>query len=260
MNFLSIPIVRGDRWERIWMLARIEFKLRYYENKLGLLWALIKPVSQIAMYYIVFQVLLNQRVPNYAIYLWAGLFLWLFFTECTTGMIKVLQAKKYLYTHTNMDKIEIYLSYMLSATISLLINFGIFIIGSMIAGIMPTYHYIYFVLIFLNLFLLSLGATLILSNLFLLFKDISQVWGIITSFGFFLSPILYRGEIFEEKMPWLNYLNPISGIIINARNVLLYARPPDWQMLFFDLAYASVVVLVGFLFLQRLGPRASELL
>lgn len=257
---LPVSISEDNRWERIWLLARIEFKLRYYENKLGLLWALIKPVTQIVMYYMVFQILMNQQVENYAIYLWCGLFLWQFFIECTSGTIKILQTKKYLYTYTNMDKMDIYISHMLSATIGLIINFAIFLVGALIGGIFPTYHYIFFIVIYINLFLLSFGTNLILSNLFLLFKDINQVWGIVISFGFFLSPILYRGELFDEKLPWLNYLNPISGIINNTRNILLYAQYPDWHMLIFDFAYALLIMAVGLFLLRKLGPRASELL
>lgn len=253
------PVV-AHRWERMWMLAKIEFKLRYYENKLGLLWALIKPASQILMYYLVFQVILGQRVPNYAIYLWSGLLVWQFFTESSTGMIKILQTKKYLYTHTNMNKLEIYLSHMMSISISLVINIGIFVIGSLISGIYPSYHYIFFVPVFINLFLLSLGVALLLSSLFLLFKDISQVWGIIVGFLFFLSPILYRGKLFEEKMPILNYANPMAGIIDNARAVMLYEQQPDWAMIGFDFVYASLIMLLGLWMLKRLGPRASELL
>ncbi len=257
---LPVSISEDNRWERIWLLARIEFKLRYYENKLGLLWALIKPVTQIVMYYMVFQILMNQRVENYAIYLWCGLFLWQFFVECTSGTVKILETKKYLYTYTNMDKMDIYISHMLSTTIGLIINFAIFLVGAAIGGIFPTYHYIFFIVIYVNLFLLSFGTNLILSNLFLLFKDINQVWGIVISFGFFLSPILYRGELFDEKLPWLNYFNPISGIINNARDILLYARYPDWYMLIFDFAYALLILGVGLFLLRKLGPRASELL
>jgi len=248
------------RWERMWMLAKIEFKLRYYENKLGLLWALIKPISQILVYYLVFQIIMNQQVPNYAVYLWVGLLIWIFFTEATSGTTKILQTKKYLYTYTNMNKIEIYLSHMMSITIGLLVNLAIFVIGASMSEISPTYHYIYFIPLFLNLAILSLGVSLILSNLFLLFKDISQVWGIIVSFGFFLSPILYRGKVFDEKMPWLNYLNPISGIINNARSILLFGESPDWQMMGFDFVYASFILLLGMYVLRKLGPSAGELI
>lgn len=250
----------SNRVERIWMMAKIEFKLRYYENKLGLAWALIKPVSQIFMYYVVFQVLMAQRVENYVIYLFAGLMLWMFFTEITSGTIKILKTKKYLYEYTNMSKVEIYLASMISSTIGLCFNLMIFLGGAVISGIYPSYHYLYFVVIYINLFILSLGVAFILSNLFLLFKDVTQIWGIIVGFGFFLSPILYRGDLFSAKLPALDYLNPIAGVINNARNILMYAKPPDWQMIAYDLMYALLILLVGIYFLNKYSARASEYL
>lgn len=249
----------AHQWERIWLLARIEFKLRYYESKLGLLWALIKPASQIVMYYLVFQILMRQGVENYAIYLWSGLFIWQFFVETTSGTIKVLEVKKYLYLYTNMNKVEIYLSYMVSSSIGLFINFAIFCVGAAISGVPLTYHYLLFLLLYINLFLLGFGVSLMLSTLYLLFKDISQVWGIVVSFGFFLSPILYRDDLFETRLPWLNYLNPISGIINNTRDVLVYGRMLNWNMILFDMGYALLLVLIGFWMLRKLGSRAAEL-
>lgn len=259
-GFFTSWFYESNRAERIWMMAKIEFQLRYYENKLGLMWALIKPLAQILTYYVVFQVLMNQRVENYVIYLFAGLLLWQFFTEATSGTAKILQTKKYLYEYTNMHKLEIYLASVLSSIIGLVFNLIIFFIGAWISGIYPTYHYIYFLLIFINLFILSFGVSLILSNLFLLFKDILQIWNIVVGFGFFLSPILYRGDLFSKKLAFLDYLNPISGIINNARNVLMFQTNPDWFMLLFDIGYASLFLFVGILLLKRIAPRASELL
>ena len=252
--------IRSNRTERIWMMAKIEIKLRYYENKLGLMWALIKPVSQIVMYYLVFQVLMNQQVENYVIYLFVGLLLWQFFTEATSGTVKILQTKKYLYEYTNMKKIEIYLASMISSAIGLGFNLLIFMAGAAISGIYPTYHYIFFPIIFINIFILSFGVSLILSNLFLLFKDIMQIWGIVVGFGFFLSPILYRGELFSSKLPLLDYLNPIAGIINNSRNILMFSMQPDWSMILFDLLYAALIFLLGWFLLGKYSAKASELL
>lgn len=249
-----------NRAERIWMMAKIEFKLRYYENKLGLLWALIKPISQIVMYYLVFQVLMNHGIDNYVIYLFAGLLLWQFFTETTSGTVKLLQVKKYLYEYTNMRKLEIYLASMISSTIGLIFNLIIFLIGALIVDIYPSYHFVYFILIFINLFILSFGVSLILSNLFLLFKDVTQIWNIVVGFGFFLSPILYRGDLFSQRLQFMDYVNPISGIITNARNVLMFQSNPDWMMLLFDMGYALIIFAIGLLLLKNISPKASELL
>ena len=52
---------RSNKLERLWLLAKIEFKLRYYENKLGLLWALIKPVMDMTIYYVAFKIILKHK-------------------------------------------------------------------------------------------------------------------------------------------------------------------------------------------------------
>src|SRR6266542_2978175 len=119
---------RSNKSERLWLLAKIEFKLRYYENKLGLLWALIKPLMDIAIYYVVFQTIMKQNVPAFASYLFIGLIIWNFFVESTTGTVQILHSKKYLYEYSNMNKLEIYVSTLLSNTIGFFFNFIMFLL------------------------------------------------------------------------------------------------------------------------------------
>lgn len=259
-NKISNLLLNSNKSERIWLMAKIEFKLRYYENKLGMLWALIKPASQIAVYYVVFEIIMKSGVDNYAVYLFSGLLMWLFFSEVTSGTIVILQTKKYLYEYTNMRRIEIYLSSLLSNILGLLFNVGIFIFVAALTGVYPNWHYLLFPLILINLIILSFGVSLILSNLYIYFKDITQIWSIVISFGFFLSPILYSGEVFTESLPYLNYLNPIAGIILNSRDILLYNIMPNWELIFFDYIYAIIILIIGLLVMKKHSKKASELL
>src|SRR5687767_3732775 len=119
---------RSNKIERLWLLAKIEFKLRYYENKLGLLWALIKPLLDLSIFYIVFQVVLKQNIPNFASFLFIGLIIWNFFVESTTGTIQILHVKKYLYEYSNMNKLEIYVSTLFSNSIGFFFNFVMFLL------------------------------------------------------------------------------------------------------------------------------------
>src|ERR1700755_733306 len=119
---------RSNKSERLWLLAKIEFKLRYYENKLGLFWALLKPILDLCIYYVVFKVILKSTTPSFASYLFIGLILWNFFVESTTGTIQILSAKKYLYEYSNMNKLEIYISTLLSNSIGFFFNLVMFIL------------------------------------------------------------------------------------------------------------------------------------
>lgn len=254
-------IGRSNKLERLWLLAKIEFKLRYYENKLGLLWALLKPISEICIYYIAFEVILKQGVSNFISFLFIALILWNFFVECTSGTIQILNTKKYLYEYTNMNKLEIYISTVMSNCIGFFFNFVCFIFYSKFieqgtSSITPVMLYI--IPIFLNLVIFALAFSIILSNIYIVAKDITQVWIVITGVGFWISPILFKLETFRNALPGIDYANPIAGIIINARNVLLYGEVPEWNLFIFDWVYALFLLLIGILLLNKLGKKASE--
>jgi len=252
---------QSNKVERIWLLAKIEFKLRYYENKLGLLWALIKPLMDIVIYYVVFQIILKQNIPAFASYLFIGLILWNFFVESTTGTIQILSTKKYLYEYSNMNKLEIYVSTLLSTSIGFFFNFIMFLIFYNFFEKESTglsIQNVWIVALFVNLFILSLGTSLILSTIYIVAKDISQIWIVFTSFLFFLSPIFYKLSTFQHALPRFDYGNPIAGIIINARRVMMEQTPPNFRLMGFDYVYAIMTLIIGLTFLSRLGSKAAE--
>jgi len=254
-------MISPHKVERLWLLARIEFKLRYYENKLGLFWALLKPVMDMMIYYVVFQVVIRQNIPAFASYLFIGLIFWNFFVESTSGTIQILNTKKYLYEYSNMNKIEIYVSTLMSNTIGFFFNFIMFLLFYNFIekqSLGPSIENLWILAIFANLFLLSLGMSLILSTIYIIAKDINQIWQVAVSFLFFLSPIFYKLSTFQENLPRFDYGNPIAGIIINARRVMMEGRAPDRSLLAWDLLYALIILGLGVFFLHKFGAKAAE--
>lgn len=252
---------RSNKIERLWLLAKIEFKLRYYENKLGLLWALLKPVMDMCIYYVVFKIIMKTDIPAFASFLFIGLICWNFFVESTTGTIQILSTKKYLYEYSNMNKLEIYVSTLMSNSIGFFFNFLMFLIFYNFLeteSIGFSVQNFWIIPLFANLFILSLAASLILSNIYIIAKDISQIWQVFTSFLFFLSPIFYSLKLFKAALPSFDYGNPIAGIIINARKVMMEGNGPDMMLFAWDLSFAVFLLLVGLLTLNKLGSRAAE--
>jgi ABC-type polysaccharide/polyol phosphate export permease len=250
-----------NKLERFWLLAKIEFKLRYYENILGLVWALIKPLSDIAIYYLAFGIIMHNDTPQFVSFLFIGIIFWNFFVESSSGTVQLLATKKYLYEYTNMNKIEIYLSVIGSNLIGLFFNFCMFIIYFVLLEHGETHlswHIIFILPILLNLIILSLAFSLILSNLYIIAKDITQVWMIIVNVAFWISPILFPPDIFMSKMPIVRYLNPFSSVVINAREVILYHHLPEWKLFLWGYFYSAFFLLIGIYLLNTLGSKAAE--
>jgi ABC-2 type transport system permease protein len=252
---------RSNKSERLWLLAKIEFKLRYYENKLGLFWALIKPLMDIAIYYVVFQLIMEQGIPAFASYLFIGLIIWNFFLESTTGTVQILNTKKYLYEYSNMNKLEIYVSTLLSNSIGFFFNFIMFLIffNFMEKGTAHSnFQTLWILPLFVNLYILALATSLIISNIYVIAKDITQVWQVFTQVLFFLSPILYNLDKFKTALPLFDYLNPLAGIIINARKITMLGTSPDFKLFLFDFGYAIILLIFGTFLLNKLGSKAAE--
>jgi ABC-type polysaccharide/polyol phosphate export permease len=103
-----------------------------------------------------------------------------------------------------------------------------------------------------------MGIGLIIGTLSIFLKDIQHLWDMLLLLGFWLTPILYDKTLIEENLPWLLYLNPVSGIIINIREVLLYARMPDFQMFGFTIIYAIVVFIIGYFAFNKYSHKIAE--
>jgi len=262
-----MALLSSNRAERLWLLAKIEFKLRYYENKLGLLWALIKPITDITIYYIAFNVVINQNIPSFVAYLFIGLIAWNFFLESTTGTVQILKTKKFLYEYNNMKKIDIYVSTILSNSIGLMFNFTMFFIYYFFIDNHGTnfqkaefINYWYLIPLTLNLFLLSTAFSLVLSSLYIIAKDIHQIWQVAAGLMFILTPIVFKTEDYIRALPMFTEINPMAGIIINFRRVIMQNTHPDYYLFFLDLAYAVFGLLIGLVLLKKFGSRAAETL
>ncbi len=160
-----------------------------------------------------------------------------------------------------MNKMEIYISTLLSNTIGFFFNLVMFIIFYQFIEPMSnglTIKALWIVPLFINLFILSLALSLILSCTYVIAKDINQIWQVFVSFLFFLSPIFYKLSLFKEALPAFEYANPIAGIIINARRVMMEGINPDLELFTFDFGYALFLLLLGILLLNKIGSRAAE--
>jgi len=250
----------NNRLERIWKLAQIDFKKRYYNDKLGVLWALLNPLLQVSIYYFVFKMVMQRGEDDFALFLFVGLVIWTTFMMGTKQGINIFKLKRYLIENIQFNKIDLFLSHILSVFMGFCFNLGAYFAIAVIYGIKFDFLYMLMtlILIILIIFVNILGVCLILSTFSIFLKDIDHIWDFTLLCGFWTAGIFFPIEKIIEKFPVIIYLNPMLGLIDNARRVLMYKTPIDWGIMSINLIQGIGFLALGLFVFYKYSGKAIE--
>jgi lipopolysaccharide transport system permease protein len=260
-TFASRPATaRFDSRGLIWTLVRTDFKTRYHGTIGGFVWALLKPFTMFVVLLGVFSFVFASD-PVYKLNLILGLFLWDFFAEGTkTGFIS-LHVKGYLLTKAKFPSWVLVVTSASNALITLLIFTGvIFVFLALSRGVPTPVEMSLFFLYQVALILIVTGISLAGSVLFLRYRDLNQVWDVMTQAGFFLAPVVYPLKIIPEKFHFYLYLWPPTPIIQFSRSVLVDHEVPTLRGHLALGLMTAVILGAGIAIYKRLAPRAAEYL
>ncbi|TAN63040.1 ABC transporter permease [bacterium] len=249
------------------MLAFRELKATYVGSIFGILWAVMSPLFQVALYGVVFGVFFKStpdpvyRTDSYLLFLLTGLVPWQFFsqtitTSSTTLISNTNLIKKAVGFPSELLPIVTVISNIISHLISLALLFlAIFIFNAKVFPSMLLIPvYIFLTAVF------SVGLGWILSSVNVFIKDIQQILGLILMALFFLTPIFYNPSIVPPKFLLILKLNPAYQLVEGYRLALLTGRAlPTIDFIYF--AGASFFTLaVGGVFFRKLKPWFAEVL
>lgn len=255
---LTRYIPENNRLERIWKLAQVDFKRRYYHDRLGILWALIKPIFEVVIYYIVFTAVFKVEQENYGLFIFAGIIIWSGFSEASKRGMGLLGEKLYLIENIQLNKIDLYLSYLLSVLMAMSFNLTVFIGITLITGSFAGLNIFWLPVILASFFLICLGIIMILSCVQPFIKDLIHLWDMGLLLGMWVSGVFYPYHLIIEKIPALIYFNPFIGIIHNIRGSLLVGSEIDLELLGINLAVGLLLYLVGMIVVNRFSRLAIE--
>lgn len=250
--------IENNRLELIWKLARADFRKRYYHDRLGLLWALIKPLFEVGIYYIIFKMGFRIEQENFVLFLFGGLIVWMVFAEGTKRGMGLLVDKLYLIENVQFKWVDLYISFTLSIFLAFAFNFSVLIAASLLAGFVPGAEMVYFPVILLSLFLMTMGTTIILSCVQPFLTDLNHLWDMLLMLGLWVSGIFYPRTVLTDVLPWMNVANPFLGIIHNTRAIWIAGLEVDTEVMIWNLVVSAAVFCVGLLILKPVGSLAVE--
>jgi ABC-2 type transport system permease protein len=150
-----------------------------------------------------------------------GVVLWSYFAEVTLGGIGSIVGRGDLLRKLNFPRYVIVLSTAFSGLINLLLNLAVVVIFMLLAHRAPHISMVFFPLLLLELFVVSVSLAFFLSALFVRFRDLSHIWELILQAMFYATPIFYPLTYVPAKYAKYLILNPLAQIIQDSRVALL---------------------------------------
>lgn len=222
-----------------------DFKIRYTHSLLGYGWSVLNPLLFFAIYYVVFSYFMKLDVPNYPAFLLLGVVLWNFFSEGTSNGVGALLARADLLSKTVLPRQVMVYSALAAAGLTFVINLFVFLAMLPLTGTRLTITAICFPLLLADLFVLTLGCSLLLAPLYVRYRDIGYLWGIVLQVGFWLTPIIYLDLMVPRQWRWIVWINPVGRIIGDSRRVLIYGWWPGFRGLVITTVMSVAVYVLG---------------
>lgn len=226
-------------------LVKRDFAKKYKRTILGMAWSILSPLLNLIIMWLVFSNFFGNNVDHYVIYLFAGQLIFSYFTDATNLGMSSLVGNAGIFTKVNVPK---YL-FLLSQNVSSLINFGltllIFFTFVAIDGIPFTWKFIFLLYPIACLIMFNLGLGLILSALFVFFRDMQYLWGILTQLIMWMSAIFYTIDSYSYTVQCMFLLNPLYLYIRYFRKIVLDGEIPTPQFHILAAVFALAALVIG---------------
>jgi len=268
------PSALGGDWRRFvhltWLIAVTEFRLTYFGSVLGYLWSLMRPLLFFGVLYLVFAELANfgAKIPYYPVLLLANIVLISFFQEATGAAVTAVVNRENLVRKMQFPRMVIPLSIVLTSSMNLGLNLIAVFAFILIYGAPILTTWLLLPLLLLPLVLFTAGVSMLLSSLYVRFRDVQPIWSVMATLLFYGSPVLYTVQsIGDPQLEHLYMFNPLACILTQARVWIIDPSAPSWidaaggfPLALVPVAIFVTVCVLGWWVFDREAPRIAELL
>ena len=208
-------------------LVKRDFKQKYKRTVLGMMWSILNPLLTLLVMKLVFTQFYGVQTEHYTTYLFAGNLMYSYYRESTSGGMYSLMSNSGIFSKINVPKYLFLLSKNVSAVINFMLVLVVFFIFAAIDHV--TFHLGFFLIIYpvVTITMFNIGVGMILSALFIFFRDIQYIYDLFSLLLMYLSAIFYFVDKYPANVQRLFLLNPIYCNIKYIRIIVLDGNVPS---------------------------------
>jgi ABC-2 type transport system permease protein len=250
-------------------IAATEFKLRFYGSALGYLWQLVRPLLLFGVLYLFFTSFVDfPAVKYYGVVLLMGIMLFTFLADATQVAVSSLVDREVLVRKIQFPRLALPLAAVLTAGFNLGLNFLIVLAFLIAHGGTPQWTWLELPLLLAILAFFVVGICMLLSAMYVRFRDVKPIWDVLLQALYFVSLVLIPYEAVEQESPGLAeavMLNPFAAIIQEMRHAVIdpsaksaAAAAGGWEMLLIPGGIVLALAVIGFRVFDREAPYVAD--
>jgi ABC-2 type transport system permease protein len=254
-------------FDLLWLISATEFKKTYYGTVLGYLWSLVRPAILFAVLLVVFTQIfrIGSEIPHYPVLLLLNIVLFAFFQEATTAAVSSVVSQEGIVRKTQFPRLVIPLATVVTASYNLLLNLTPVFIFIIAFGVDPMWTWLLMPVILLALFVITTATAMILAALFVRYRDVAIIWGVLATVLFYGTPVLYTLDLVPDRFQTALLFNPLVPIFNQAREWIIDPSAPSavaaaggWLRLSLSAIVFAVVCGLAVWIFNREAPRIAE--
>lgn len=236
-------------------LVKRDFKKKYKRTYLGVVWSLFSPLLTLFVMRLIFTEFFGKNIEHYTTYLFCGNIVFNFFSDATNGTMGALINNADIFSKINVPKYLFLLSRSVASLINFALTFVVFLFFCLLDGIVFTWGAFSLIYPIFCIVVFNIGVGLILSALYVFFRDIQYLWSVFTMLVMYVSAIFYDVNTFSPSAQRLFLINPVYVYIKYFRTVVLDGAIPSAKLHFFAFLYALFAFLIGAFIYKRKNNR-----
>jgi lipopolysaccharide transport system permease protein len=201
-----------------------DVRLRYKRSLLGVFWSLLNPLLQLLVFSLIFGIVLPLDIPNYPLFLFAGLLPWNWFQNSLIEGTGAIVDNRDLIRRPGFDGTILPFVSVTTNLIHFLIALPVLLIFLWWSGAPFNPWVVALPLVIAVQFVVTLSLAYVVASLYVYFRDVRYLLGIALMLGFYLSPVIYDSAAIPQALQPLYHLNPMVTLIESYRSLLLYDR------------------------------------
>lgn len=226
-------------------------KIRYRGSIAGVFWTVLIPVFTSVVYFFIFKYVLKVGSPNYLLMIFSGLIPWTFVSQSLIAGLESIVSNQSLLNKVPLIPHSLTISEITTYFINLLLSLPI-LLGLMLYYDMPFSLYTLQYLVYLMfLFLFCYSLSIILSYVFVYFRDLKFMFSVIIQFWFYLTPIMYSKDLIPAQYFNLIYLNPIGPIFLGLHDAILGEQIVQTHYYISSLVWLIILIPISVLVMKK---------